>query len=138
MKTGRESRKPFFVERRVAAVVDALRNGHTLDPEDRGWFFGAFDSVLNDPKLSLDRELGLKSRLGGRGFRRGSVLPERDRQLRAAAQGLSGTVKQKAQAIIAKRKAGALPGIPGRVPGVEQLARILKRADVIGGSTTFD
>lgn len=119
--------KPIDAARRLQECAHLLAAGQPLPPSLRAWLPPALLRRVLEPKTSLDRLLGLRSRAGGRGGHLGSAIPERNRLPRVLAANLPGDTQTRAAHIARLSREGdaALAGIPGRIPGMRQLQRIL-------------
>lgn len=130
--------KPPEAMERLKQVEKLVAACQPLPPDLRAWFLQGIRKFRLDPTTSLERNLGLRSRSGGR-LHCGSTLPLRDRAIQDIS-GSAGTVKQRAEAMQERVQAHRKHSDPelleiersfGPIPNsLSQLQRIIGRKTV--------
>lgn len=125
--------KPLQALANLLAVRAAIMTGAALPPSVKIWFSSGIDKRLRNPHESLDHQLGLRNRSGGR-LHATSKLPALHQALRKL-EPTNATTAERARLLAARVAAhritpdAALASIErlyGRIPGSQrQLERIL-------------
>lgn len=121
--------KPYEALQELASVVASLESGQHLAPHHRAWFLAALRKRLVDPAAHLDGLLLLRTGRGGRAGGAHSPIPGRNHRLRTLAAGMTGSARQRAEAISHQWREGQLPGLQGRALSPYRIARIIRESE---------